>query len=184
MSLCFSYRRYFGTIIPHQKAAVFTARRAEMVEVMDQTLHFLNRQAMVRIYSPYSDVPRHVSIIMTIRLALSECFCYVFAMFRFSICFVWFGERSRGLMNFCLYIEWVFFWLFRTSSSTTCPGSVCSTSSVKTIPSFLLEPSGSTPIRLLSTSQTTWSPFRTRDKIFFKRNSIIKKIMNTYRTII
>ena len=32
-----------------------------MVEVMDQTLHFLNRQAMVRIYSPYSDVPRHVS---------------------------------------------------------------------------------------------------------------------------
>ena len=75
MSLCFSYRRYFGTIIPHQKAAVFTARRAEMVEVMDQTLHFLNRQAMVRIYSPYSDVPRHVSIIMTIRLTSSECFC-------------------------------------------------------------------------------------------------------------
>ena len=60
-SFFFSYRHYFGTIIPHQKAAVFTTRRAEMVEVMDQTLHFLNRQAMVWIYSPYSDVPRHVS---------------------------------------------------------------------------------------------------------------------------
>ena len=42
-----------------------------MVEVMDQTLHFLNRQAMVRIYSPYSDVPRHVSLIMTIRLIIN-----------------------------------------------------------------------------------------------------------------
>ena len=55
---CFSYRRYFGVIVPHQKAALFTARRAELVDVMDQTLYYLNRSAMVQIYSPYSDAPR------------------------------------------------------------------------------------------------------------------------------
>ena len=58
----FSYRRYFGVVIPHQKAALYTARRSELIDVMDQTLFFLNRSAMVRIYSPYSDVPRYVSI--------------------------------------------------------------------------------------------------------------------------
>ena len=104
MSLCFSYRRYFGTIIPHQKAAIFTARRAEMVEVMDQTLHFLNRQAMVRIYSPYSDVPRHVSIIMTICLTLAELFALVLLCFVLVSVLCDSGGRSRGLMSFCLYI--------------------------------------------------------------------------------
>ena len=30
---------------------------------MDQTLHYLDPKAMVRIYSPYSDVPRYVSVV-------------------------------------------------------------------------------------------------------------------------
>ena len=56
-----SYRRYFGVIVPHRHAAVFTARRCELVDVMDHTLHYLNRNAMVQIYSPYSGLPRYVS---------------------------------------------------------------------------------------------------------------------------
>ena len=48
-------------IVPHQKAAIFTARRGELVDVMDQTLFYLNRNALVRVYSPYSSVPRYVS---------------------------------------------------------------------------------------------------------------------------
>ena len=62
-SLSFSYRRYFGVIVPHKKAAIFSARRSELIDVMDQTLHYLDPKAMVRIYSPYSDVPRYVSVV-------------------------------------------------------------------------------------------------------------------------
>ena len=61
MILFSSYRRYFGVIVPHRRAAVFTARRCELVDVMDHTLHYLNRNAMVQIYSPYSGLPRYVS---------------------------------------------------------------------------------------------------------------------------
>ena len=57
---CFSYRRYFGVIVPHQKAALFTARQAELVDVMDQMLYYLK----VQIYLPYSDVPRLVSYLL------------------------------------------------------------------------------------------------------------------------
>ena len=56
-----SYRRYFGVIVPHRRAAVFTARRCELVDVMDHTRHYLNRNAVVQIYSPYSGLPRYVS---------------------------------------------------------------------------------------------------------------------------
>ena len=80
LSLCilrrfnaFRYRRYFGVVVPHKKAAVFTARRCELIDVMDQTLTYLDRTAMVRIYSPYSDVPRYVSYI-----ALSTLFSLMF----------------------------------------------------------------------------------------------------------
>ena len=59
--LLLSFRRYFGVIISHRQAAIFTARRSEMVDVMDHTLFYLNRSAMVCIYSPYSTVPRYVS---------------------------------------------------------------------------------------------------------------------------
>ena len=47
-------------IVPHQKAALFTARRAELVDVMDQMLYYLK----VQIYLPYSDVPRLVSYLL------------------------------------------------------------------------------------------------------------------------
>ena len=57
------YRRYFGVVLPHKKAATYTARRSELIDLMDQTLFFLNRTAMVRVYSPYSDLPRYVSYI-------------------------------------------------------------------------------------------------------------------------
>ena len=59
--MIFRYRRYFGVVVPHKKAAVYTARRSELIDLMDQTLFFLNRTAMVRVYSPYSDLPRYVS---------------------------------------------------------------------------------------------------------------------------
>ena len=47
-------------IVPHKKAALFTARRAELVDVMDQMLYYLK----VQIYLPYSDVPRLVSYLL------------------------------------------------------------------------------------------------------------------------
>ena len=57
------------------------------------------------------------------------------------------------------------FSIYRTFCSTICPGSACSTSSVRTIQSFLLALSGSRPIRLPSTFRTTWSPSRTHDRL-------------------
>ena len=69
-----SYRRYFGVIVPHRRAAVFTARRCELVDVMDHTLHYLNRNAMVQIYSPYSGLPRYVSPCCSIIIRISSLY--------------------------------------------------------------------------------------------------------------
>ena len=66
-------------IVPHQKAALFTARRAELVDVMDQTLYYLN--AMVQIYSPYSDAPRLVSYLLELIVYHSQCPTQVGLMF-------------------------------------------------------------------------------------------------------
>ena len=54
------YRRYFGVVVTHQAAALFSARRDEMIDVMTQTLFYLDARRPVVVHSPFSSLPRQV----------------------------------------------------------------------------------------------------------------------------
>ena len=54
------YRHYFGVVVTHQAAALFSARRDEMIDVMTQTLFYLDARRPVVVHSPFSNLPRQV----------------------------------------------------------------------------------------------------------------------------
>ena len=43
----FSFRRYFGIVISHFQVAIYTARRDEMVDVVQATLFYMNPDAPI-----------------------------------------------------------------------------------------------------------------------------------------
>ena len=53
-----SYRRVTGLIITHQRAALFTARRQEMIEVLERSFFYLLTHPVV--HSPHSEIPFQV----------------------------------------------------------------------------------------------------------------------------
>ena len=53
-----SYRRVTGLIITHQRAALFTARRQEMIEVLERTFFYLLTHPVV--HSLHSEIPFQV----------------------------------------------------------------------------------------------------------------------------
>ena len=60
--IVYRYRRYFGVIVTHQAAALFSARRNEMIDVLTLTLFYLDARSPVVVHSPFSDLPREVMI--------------------------------------------------------------------------------------------------------------------------
>ena len=56
-----SFRRYFGIEIGHYQVAIYTARRDEMIEVVQATLFYFNADAPVPVHSLSSDIPYEVS---------------------------------------------------------------------------------------------------------------------------
>ena len=62
--MIFRYRRYFGVVVTHYTAMVYSARYAEMVEVLGQTLFYLNPNAPVQLDSPLSDLPCQVKVLI------------------------------------------------------------------------------------------------------------------------
>ena len=58
-----SFRRYFGIVISHFQVAIYTARRDEMVDVVQATLFYMNPDAPIPVHSPYSALPYEVKII-------------------------------------------------------------------------------------------------------------------------
>ena len=62
--MIFRYHRYFGVVVTHYTAMVYSARYAEMVEVLGQTLFYLNPNAPVQLDSPLSDLPRQVKVLI------------------------------------------------------------------------------------------------------------------------
>ena len=54
------YRHYFGVVVTHQAAALFSARRDEMIVVMTQTLFYLDARRPVVVHLPFSNLPREV----------------------------------------------------------------------------------------------------------------------------
>lgn len=60
LELCFIYLRLHGhKIMSHQEAAIFTARRLEMCEIVELTLLYLRDRP--RVHSDVSDLPFLVS---------------------------------------------------------------------------------------------------------------------------
>ena len=59
-SLICSYRRYFSIVISHYQVALYSARRDEMVEVVQATLFYMNPDAPIPIHSAYSALPYEV----------------------------------------------------------------------------------------------------------------------------
>ena len=55
-----SFRRYFGIIIPHFQVAIYSARRDEMVDIVQATLFYMNPDAPIPVHSPYSALPYEV----------------------------------------------------------------------------------------------------------------------------
>ena len=66
--LSFSFRRYFGIVISHFQVAIYTARRDEMVDVVQATLFYMNPDAPIPVHSPYSALPYEVRRSLTILL--------------------------------------------------------------------------------------------------------------------
>ena len=64
--IVYRYRRYFGVIVTHQAAALFSARRNEMIDVLTLTLFYLDARSPVVVHSPFSDLPRAVMIYIKI----------------------------------------------------------------------------------------------------------------------
>ena len=62
--LFFRYRRVTGLIITHQQAALYTARRQEMIEVLETSFFYLITHPEV--HSPLSDLPFQVIIVVAI----------------------------------------------------------------------------------------------------------------------
>ena len=58
--LLYSYRRYFGIVISHYQVALYSARRDEMVEMVQATLFYMNPDAPIPVHSPYSALPYEV----------------------------------------------------------------------------------------------------------------------------
>ena len=52
------FRRLPGLLITHQRAALYTARRQEMIQVVELTLFYLLQRPVV--HSPMSDLPFQV----------------------------------------------------------------------------------------------------------------------------
>ena len=69
--LLYSYRRYFGIVISHYQVALYSARRDEMVEMVQATLFYMNPDAPIPVHSPYSALPYEVRNCLTF-----EHFCY------------------------------------------------------------------------------------------------------------
>ena len=63
-NLSFSFRRYFGIVITHFQVAIYTARRDEMVDVVQATLFYMNPDAPIPVHSPYSVLPYQVEFII------------------------------------------------------------------------------------------------------------------------
>ena len=57
----FRFRRLPGLLITHQRAALYTARRQEMIEVVELMLFYLLQRPVV--HSLYSDLPFQVSLL-------------------------------------------------------------------------------------------------------------------------
>ena len=55
-----SYRRYFGIVIGHYQVALYSARRDEMVEVVQATLFYMNPDAPIPVHSLRASIPYEV----------------------------------------------------------------------------------------------------------------------------
>ena len=87
--LLFSFRRYFGIVITHFQAAIYTARRDEMVDVVQATLFYMNPDAPIPVHSAYSALPYQVRNIIV-----------VFIMFR-----VFLGDHMHSSIRFWCYFN-------------------------------------------------------------------------------
>ena len=59
---------YFGIVITHFQVAIYTARRDEMVDVMQAALFYMNPDGPIPIHSPYSALPYQVLSVLLITL--------------------------------------------------------------------------------------------------------------------
>ena len=55
-----SFRRYFGIVISHFQLALYTARRDEMVEAVQNTMFYMNPSHPIPVHSTYTTQPYEV----------------------------------------------------------------------------------------------------------------------------
>ena len=169
-SLSFSYRRYFGVIIPHKKAAIFSARRSELIDVMDQTLHYLDpkgngqdllpvlgRSSLRKCDSIYWFITDRGPLIFHVRFthSLLTLHYYILVCSILNPLNLLFTMKLVVLMcvlpvDQCTVVFRQFPWFCRTSSLTTCRSWVCSIYFGSRMSSFRREPDGSTHPKLPS----------------------------------
>ena len=82
--LC-SYRRVTGLIITHQRAALFTARRQEMIEVLERSFFYLLTHPEV--HSPHSEIPFQV-IFRLIELVIVSIALHVLSFLQLFYCVI------------------------------------------------------------------------------------------------
>ena len=100
--LC-SYRRVTGLIITHQRAALFTARRQEMIEVLERSFFYLLTHPEV--HSPHSEIPFQV-IFRLIELVIVSIALHVLSSLQLFYCVVssFCSRSSRMLYSFSYLI--------------------------------------------------------------------------------
>ena len=147
-SLTFSFRRYFGIVISHFQVAIYTARRDEMVDVVQATLFYMNPDGPIPVHSPYSALPYQVSFLFQFL-----CLILIFSFL-----------KHRDLVSV----------IFPSASYTkTCPRSSFSTSFRSRIRTSWLGPVGSIDTMPLCMSRIRAFKFRIlschKDLLFLPR---------------
>ena len=59
----FSFRRYFGIVISHFQLALYTARRDEMIEAVQNTMFYMNPIHPIPVHSTYTTQPYEVHLL-------------------------------------------------------------------------------------------------------------------------
>ena len=146
--LC-SYRRVTGLIITHQRAALFTARRQEMIEVLERSFFYLLNHPEV--HSPHSEIPFQV-IFRLIELVIVSIALHVLSSLQLFYCVVssFCSRSSRMLYSFSYLI-------FRGVLMRTCLSWTSSVCFVSPTISLHRVPAGGTVVTRPSTCRS--SPF-------------------------
>ena len=165
--MIFRYRRYFGVVVTHYTAMVYSARYAEMVEVLGQTLFYLNPNAPVQLDSPLSDLPRQVKVLIW-WLIPSKCALDLIQHSLFSyewppllnIHVLW--PYSVRICHSFVFISVILFHVCRGFSQTICPPFASSICFARLMRSSFSAPGGPISPSLQSTVSILmckcWSP--------------------------